>query len=87
MLRCLSRDTLSGSPITSLEVPVHYSDVLEAEPFPQVEMPVQTRPHPDSFDSADECSMGHLLELYRLVDVADHELDRYLFDDICLHVA
>ena len=66
---------------------MRYSDVLEAEPFLQVEMQAETRPHLDSFDSAHECSLAHLLELYRMVEVEDHELDGYVFDDSCLRVS
>jgi len=48
---------------------------------------VEARPHLDSYDSAHECSIGHLLEVYRLVEIEDDELDKYVFDDTCLHVA
>jgi hypothetical protein len=47
---------------------------------------VETRPRPDSYDSGHECSLGHLLEVYRLVEIEDHELDKYMFDDTCLRV-
>ena len=60
-----------------------YSELLEAETFLQVE----TKPHLESLDSGHECSMAHLLELYRLVEAEDPELDGYVFDDTCLHVA
>ena len=60
-----------------------YSNVLEAEPSLRAE----TKPHPDSFDSGLECSLDHLRELFRLLEVEDHELDGYVFDDSSLHVA
>jgi len=62
---------------------VSYSAVLEAEIF----LPVETKPHLDSLDSGQECSMAHLLELYRLVEAEDPELKGYVFDDSCLRVA
>jgi hypothetical protein len=47
----------------------------------------EKKPRPDSYDSGHECSLGHLLEVYRLVEIEDHELDKYVFDDTCLRVA
>ena len=66
-----------------------YSEVLEAETFLQVEtIPhLETKPHLESLDSGQECSMAHLLELYRLVEAEDPELSGYVFDDSCLRVA
>ena len=59
------------------------STVAEAECFLQGEL----KPRLDSYDSGRECSLAHLLELYRLVEVEEHELDGYVFDDSCLRVA
>lgn len=46
----------------------------------------ETQPRPDSYDSAPECSLAHLLTLYRLVESEERELDGYVFDDSCLHI-
>lgn len=57
-----------------------FSTVLEPETF----LRGDTKPHLESHDSGHECSLAHLLELYRLVEVEEHELDGYVFDDSCL---
>lgn len=70
-----------------------YSNVLEAEPSSQELLEVEsslhivTRPCLDSYDSGPECSLDHLRELFKLLEVDDHELDGYVFDDSPLHVA
>ena len=60
-----------------------YCNVLEAESC----LHTETKPRLDSYDSGEECSMDHLRELFRLLEVEDHDLDGYLFDDFSLHVA
>ncbi len=60
-----------------------YSNVLEAEPT----LLMETKPPLDSYDSGRECSLEHLRELFRLLDVEDHDLDGYVFDDSSLRVA
>jgi hypothetical protein len=62
---------------------VSFSNVLEAEPS----LLMETKPRLDSYDSGRECSLEHLRELFRLLEVEDHELDGYVFDDFSLHVA
>ena len=56
--------------------------VCETETFLQVE----TKPQIDSLDSGPECSLAHLLELYRIVEAEDRECEGYVFDDSCLRV-
>jgi len=65
---------------------VPYSDVLEVETA-ETFLKVETKPRLDSLDSGHEFSLAHLLELYRLVEAEDRELDGYVFDDSCLRVA
>lgn len=62
-------------------------DVLEAEVSVESLLRVEIRPHLDSFDSGQECSLDHLRELYRLLEAEAQELDGYIFDDTCLRVA
>lgn len=57
--------------------------VLEPALRPQAE----SRPCPTSFDSSHECSLEHWLEVYRLVEKEDFDLDGYVFDDSCLFVS
>ena len=50
----------------------------------------QGKPHPSSYDSSQECSLAHWLEVRRLVELAerdDRELKGYVFDDSCLLVS
>lgn len=63
------------------------SDVLEAEVSVERLLKVEIRPHLDSLDSGQECSMDHLRELYRLLEAEYQELDGYIFDDSTLRVA
>lgn len=63
------------------------SDVLEAEVSVERFLKVEIRPHLDSFDSGQECSVDHLRELYRLLETEYQDLDGYVFDDSCLRVA
>jgi len=47
----------------------------------------QCKPRLTSLDSSQECSLAHLEEVCRIVEIADfddHELKGYLFDDSCL---
>jgi len=70
-----------------LEVRVPYSDVLEPEISMETIMPAGIKPRLESYDSGQECSFEHLRELYKLLEVQDMDLDGYVFDDSCLHVA
>jgi hypothetical protein len=63
-----------------------YSGVFEEEISIQTVLEVETKPHPDSLDSGQECSLEHLRQLYKLLDAENHELDGYIFDDTCLRV-
>jgi hypothetical protein len=47
----------------------------------------QNKPHPASYDSNQEFSLAHRLELIRLVEKEDRELTGYVFDDACLRVS
>jgi hypothetical protein len=50
----------------------------------------QCKPHLITFDSSEECSLTHLEEVFRIVEIAefdDHELKGYLFDDSCLLIS
>jgi hypothetical protein len=50
----------------------------------------QGKPNPSSYDSGQECSIAHWLEVCRLVELAerdDRELKGYVFDDSCLLVS
>ena len=60
-----------------------YSALLDVE----FTAPTVKKPRLESLDSGPECSLSHLLQLYKLVEVEDHELDGYVFDDCCLHVS
>jgi len=71
---------------------VSFPSVLEAKSpqpavKPRMESQLQTKPHLESFDSGEECSLAHLVQLYELLEIEDQEVDRYVFDDSCLHVA
>lgn len=41
----------------------------------------------ESYDSAEECSLARLVRVHELLETEDQTLDRYVFDDTCLHVA
>ena len=62
---------------------MQYSNLLEVE----LTAPTEKKPRLESLDSGPECSLKHLLQLYRLVEIEDHELDGYVFDDSCLRVS
>ena len=64
-----------------------YSSVLEAEISQETVLQTLIRPRLESFDSGQECSLEHLRELYRLVEIEHQEFEGYVFDDSCLHVA
>jgi len=63
--------------------------VIEAEgkPLPESFIHAETKPRLDSYDSAQEFSLQHLVQLYKLLEIEDYELDGYVFDDTCLHAA
>lgn len=81
----LSGPSIKPPPL--LEVRVPYSDVLEAEISMETVLHVGSKPRLESYDSGQECSFEHLRELYKLLDVQDLDLEGYVFDDSCLHVA
>jgi len=98
MLRWVSRLPFGSQPAKPqnrpLEVPVSYSSVLEPETDLSLEVKPrldslypETKPHLDSYDSAEECSLEHLLRLYQMVEADHREQDGYVFDDTCLNVA
>jgi hypothetical protein len=62
---------------------------LEFQFVSEVEISAQVQPKPllTSYDSGEECSLAHLVELVRLIESEDRELEGYLLDDTCLHVA
>jgi len=47
----------------------------------------ESKPRLMSYDSGQECSLEHLLALYKLVEEEDFALDGYVFDDSCLFVS
>ena len=49
--------------------------------------PADVRPHPLSYDSGEEFSFARLIHVQELIEFEDEVLDRYVFDDDCLHVA
>jgi hypothetical protein len=59
------------------------SPVLEPVPTAQAE----SKPRLTSHDSGQECSLEHLLALYKLVEEEDLDRDGYVFDDSCLFVS
>jgi hypothetical protein len=59
------------------------SPVLEPVPTAQAE----SKPRPMSHDSGQECSLEHLLAVYKLVEKEDFDLEGYVFDDSCLFVS
>jgi hypothetical protein len=62
---------------------MQYSPVLEPVPRAQTE----GKPRLTSHDSGQECSIEHWLEVVKLVEKADLDLDGYVFDDSCLFVS
>lgn len=62
---------------------MQYSPVLEPVSRAQTE----SKPRLTSHDSGQECSLDHWLEVYRLVEKEDFDLDGYVFDDSCLFVS
>ncbi len=56
------------------------STILE----PETSFHTQIKPRLDSYDSGEEFSLAHFCELRKLVEVDEHELDGYVFDDSCL---
>ena len=54
---------------------------------PKINLDPVQRPHLDSLDSGEDFSLAHFTQVYLAVEIADHELDRYPFDDSCVHVA
>lgn len=74
---------------------MQYPSILDSDPFiaaepklvPDSSIHDETRPCLDSHDSAPEFSLERLVAVYRLLEIEDFEVDRYVFDDSCLHVA
>jgi len=62
---------------------VQYSTVLDPVRRPQAE----SKPRLKSFDSSHEFSPEHWLEVCKLVEREDFDLDGYVFDDSCLFVS
>ena len=62
-------------------------DVLDAANSPESVQQTETRPHPDSYDSGEECSVDHLRQLYRLLELEDNERAGCASSDSCLHAA
>ena len=62
---------------------MQYAPVLDPVRRPQPE----SKPRLTSFDSGQECSLDHWLEVCKLVEKEDFDLDRYVFDDSCLFVS
>lgn len=60
-----------------------FSNVIEAETILQRKSQLNL----ESYDSGNECSFAHLVELYKLVEAEEHDLDGYVFDESCLGVA
>jgi hypothetical protein len=61
---------------------MQFSPVLDPVLRPQA----ASGPRPTSFDSSQECSLEHWLELFKLVEreTLDYDLDGYVFDDASL---
>ena len=64
-----------------------YSNILEVEISRERIPQAVLKPRLESYDSAEEFSLDHLREVYKLVQLENHELDGYVFDDSCLRVA
>jgi hypothetical protein len=62
---------------------MQYSPVLE----PVSPVQAESKPRLTSHDSGQECSLEHWLEVYRLVEKEEFDLDGYVFDDSCLFVS
>jgi hypothetical protein len=56
-----------------------------AEPVRRLQ--AESRPSLTSYDSGQECSLEHWLEVYKLVEKAEFDMDGYVFDDSCLFVS
>jgi hypothetical protein len=54
---------------------------------PVVPHQAQSKPHLASYDSSQEFSLAHWLELIKLVEREDREPQGYVFDDACLHIS
>ena len=55
-----------------------------------VSLRAQCKPHLTSLDSGQECSLAHLEEVFKIVEIADfddRELKGYIFDDSCLLIS
>lgn len=74
---------MQHSTILDSDPPIETEHRLLPEPFTHAE----TKPRLESLDSAPEFSLDHLLEVYRLIDIEEFELDGYVFDDSILHAA
>jgi hypothetical protein len=74
---------------------MQYPAVLDSEPFvaaeptplPDSSIQAGTKPRLDSHDSAPEFSLERFVAVYRLLEIEEYEVDRYVYDDSCLHVA
>lgn len=60
---------------------------LDEEISQEAFLPEATRPHPESFDSAEEFSIEHLRELLKLVEAEDPKLNGNVFEDSCVRAA
>lgn len=62
---------------------------MQCSPVMEPVSPVQAegKPRLTSHDSGQECSLEHLLAVYKLVENEDFDLDGYVFDDSCLFVS
>ena len=54
---------------------------------PMPSLQTESKPYLTSFDSSQECSLEHFLEVCRLVERENRGLEGYVFDDECLRVS
>jgi hypothetical protein len=54
---------------------------------PTLSTPKENKPQLISFDSTQEFSLEHVLEVCRLVEIEDHEPEGYVFEDESLMVS
>ena len=47
---------------------------------PHTEMQVRIKPYLESYDSGEECSLSHLVQLYELVEIEDQKPNCCAFD-------
>lgn len=68
--------------------PLLLGPVLSSQVAGPLQQPLgNAKPQLISYDSSQEFSYEHLINVCKLVEREDHELDGYVFDDECLGIS